>query len=818
MREKHLNRKILVPNDKLKYERQQRGWTQKVVAERIGLDDPKTFSRWERGIALPSLHYVQKLSVLFDKSPEDLGVIQSIQREATLLPLASPDNVHNESLYIMPHLATPFIGREQEVADIHALLMNSTVRLVTLLGIGGIGKTRLAMQVATRIHDHFSDGVCFVSLVAVKELDQVFQAVASTLAVPNSRELLPFEQVKLFLHEKNFLLVLDNFEQVIEAAPLVEEVINFCPRLKILITSRVALHLGMGNDFVVPPLQLPDLAHLPEPGSLVQYTSVALFVQYAQARLQSFKVMQGNLHAIAELCIHLDGLPLAIELAASHIKLLPPRELLKRLSQRLLILKSDIVTLSERHRTLYNTMKWSYDLLNMQEQWLFRHLSVFVGGASLETIENFFGGRERLASDIVDDVYSLVDKSLLYCKYLDDNTVRVMMLETTRDFGINCLRMSGEFEKVHHSHALYYLHMIEEAVLYLKGPLQGVWLQKIERELFDLREALGWLIDRKETVLALRFCEAFGKFCGLCGYWSEEQRWLQAALELPQTAESKVMRAKVLRRAGHLAYRLRDLTAAYTLYEESVSISRDLEDQQNLAGALSGLAWVLYRQNKVSGAEQHLQESVENARISGDAWTLANALESLGRFMHYQGKTSEASACLEESVTIARSLLDKETAVRILTTLAAMEIAEGNETKATLFAQESLELAQELGTTPLIALALDALGDVSLFRGAYEQAKGYFEESIALARNLGDEPAIASRQLKLVNIALLQEDTQTIQAFVQERLKLFRKSYNIPGMELMLARCLRYIEGEKKTAHLCNGCLARSQEGFCSKQ
>jgi predicted ATPase len=746
----------------------------------------------------PVPHYRRKLAELFDKTPEELGLVKTTTPAVKPTSASLPDHSDAGPTCTLPYYGTPCIGREQEIDNIRALLARSTVYLVTLLGPGGIGKTRLAIQVATKVCDLFPDGISFISLLVARDPEQMLQAVANELSIPRDIELSLLEQVQLFLQKKHLLLILDNFEQIVGAALTLEKLIHFCPYLKILVTSREALHLQMENDFVVPPLSLPDLAHLLEPDALMHYASVELFIHYAQARLQTFQVTQNNAYDIAELCIRLDGLPLAIELAASHIKLLPPQVLLARLSKSLLILKSNVATAPARHQRLYDTIKWSYDLLNPQEQRFFRQFSAFAGGASLETIEVFFETDEFSLPEIIDCVSSLIDKSLLYSKQSEDNTSRVMMLETTRDFGLDCLRTHGEVEPVHHAYALHYLHMIEEAAPHLKGAQQNNWLQKIEQEHTNLRNALAWLIDHQETISALRFCEAFGKFCGLRGYWSEEQRWLQAALELPQIPASKAIRARVLRRAGHLAYRFRDLTAASIFYKESITLSRSLDDKYNLAGALSGQGRVLYRQNDIDEADQLFQESVDTARVLADTWVLANVLESRGCFLYYQGKTNEAYISLQEGLALARNLQDKETGVRILTTLVAIEIIWGRTTQAATLAEESVELARELNTRPLIALTLDTLGDIAILQGKDKLAITYIEQSIGLAYDLGDELAIASRKLKLVKIALLQEDTQAILAFLQDRSKLFSKLYDIPGLAVVQENCQKYIDEKKK--------------------
>lgn len=787
MDESNPGRKSLVPNLLLREERERRNWTHKDVANRIGLPDARTVGRWERGYSFPSPHYRQELCRIFEKNAEELGLVKRKSGERGQTPALSEGSQKPEPFWKMPPTFTSFIGREQEVDAVRAMLKRPDIRLVSLLGTGGIGKTRLAMEIAMGMRGDFTDGVCCVPLTSISDPTLVVPTISEALDIQESGKRSIIEQVKTVLRDKHFLLLLDNFEQVVTAAPFIEELLAACPNLKVLVTSRAVLHLQAEHEFHVAPLPLPTLSILPEADKLAQYASVALFVQCAQSRLPTFQLTQRNARTMAEICVRLDGLPLAIELAAARIKLLPPQALLKRLSQKLQLLKSDVQTLPEKQQTLYKTITWSYDLLDAQEQWLFRHLSIFVGGCALEAVEALFSRREQQAVDIINTLASLVDKSLLQQVAQEDEEPRLALLETVREYGLAWLRKQGEFARISAAHAMYYLAYVEKADHYLRGARQAEWLALLEREKENLRAALQWFIDQSETAYALRFCDVFGKFCGLRGYWTEEQRWLRAVLALPQTPESLAVRARVLRRAGHLAYRLRDLASARALQEESVSISRALGDKQNLAGALSGLARTLYRQDNIAAAIPLLQEGIASARESGDTWAIANALESLGQFMFYQGNSNEAHRLLEESVALARALEDRESLARALITLVSIEIAQDNIAQAAAFARESFDLAQELGTKPLIALALDSLGNVAMFQGEYEQAKRLFRQRIKLAEELDDRATIAIKQLTLGDIALAQRDFKRATTNTQASLAFFRKQGDNPNIAAALS-------------------------------
>src|SRR6266849_2272624 len=387
-------------------------------------------------------------------------------------------------MWKVPITFTPLIGRDKEIADICELLKHPGVRLVTLLGTGGIGKTRLSYQIAREMQPYFADGVCLVPMATVNEPDLVVPTIAQVLGIQEIGAQPVLEQVKVALRDRHFLLLLDNFEQVVTAAPLIEEMLEVCPRLKVVVTSREVLHLQAEREFPVPPLGLPNLNQLPEDEALEQYAAVALFVQRARAILPTFQLTRTNARAIAEICVRLDGLPLAIELAAARIKLLPPQVLLARLSQLFQLLINPSRTLHPRHQTLRNALQWSYDLLDGKEQRLFRRLSVFSGGWTLEAVEAMekaLNERESSAISVLESVASLLDKSLVVQTKQEDEEPRLLMLLTVREYALELLRESGEIEKIQRVHALYFLTFVEEVELQLKGPQQTTWIALLER-------------------------------------------------------------------------------------------------------------------------------------------------------------------------------------------------------------------------------------------------------------------------------------------------------------------------------------------------
>jgi predicted ATPase/DNA-binding CsgD family transcriptional regulator/tRNA A-37 threonylcarbamoyl transferase component Bud32 len=660
-------------------------------------------------------------------------------------------------LWRVPTTFTSLVGRKRDVAAIEAMLMRPEVRLLTLLGTGGIGKTRLALQVAMRMRAFFSDGVCFADLASTSDPTLIQLIIGETLGIRQGVNLSIFKQVELFLRDKQMLLILDNFEQVVTAAPLIENLLTACPLLKIVVTSRAVLHLQAEHEYQVAPLSLPDLKRSPTSEDLAHSAAVALFVQRAQAVLSTFRFTRANARTIAEICVQLDGIPLAIELAAARIRLLPPQALLSRLSQRFEMLTGGAVTLPTRQQTLRNTLKWSYDLLDANEQKLFRRLAVFAGGWTLEAVEAL-GNADQETQDalaVLNAMASLIDKSLVQQVEKEGTEPRFEMLMTVREYGLDCLRERGEDEQIQRAHADYYLALAEEAEPHLKVAQQLPWLRRLDREQENLRAALGWLIAHEEVEKTLRFCEALWWFWQTRGYWSEGRRWLKAVLALPGTAERTAMRAKALSAAGELATVQGDEREARLLLSESVALFRELADDRGLVLPLATLGEVMIRQGDPTAGVLLMEESIALCRKLGCNWELSLVLLRLGYIAWLQGDLEQALALAQESLTLARELGDKILISRALNGLGYATWLQGDPLRATALAEEGLILRRELGDKAFITSALDTLGSIALSQDDLERATACFTEGLSVAQELGNQTFIAWHLMGLARVAVV---------------------------------------------------------------
>jgi predicted ATPase len=636
-------------------------------------------------------------------------------------PPAEPPKEHFQNL---PEQLTRFVGREQEIEAVCMLLLRPQVRLLTFTGMGGVGKTRLSLQAANELLNVFADGVCFVALAPLRNHRLVVPTIAHTLGIGQSGAEPLLERLKTFLRDKHLLLLLDNFEQVVDAAPVLTEVLEVCPMVKMLVTSRVVLHVRGEHEFPVSPLAVPNPKLLPDLETLSSYSSIALFNERAMAVKPTFQLTETNAHTVAEICLRLDGLPLAIELAAARIKLLPPTALLTRLEHRLQVLTSASRDVPTRQQTLRNTIAWSYDLLNAGEQQLFRRLCAFVAGCTLEAVEAVYDALGDDPSSVLDGVTSLLDKSLLQHIEQEGDEIRIGLLETIREYGLECLAERGEMVNIRRVHADYYLALAEQAGQELSGVQQLTWLQWLEREHDNLRAAMRWLIaqgehgERESVEKALRLCAAIWWFWSVRGYVGEGRYWLGRALAISENVVLSV-RAAAIESAGMLAYAQDDHKKAVELLEQSLALFRELGNEQHIGTCLYRLglvAWSHGHEIAKALAEETLQifEKLGDKNSSADAYLL------LAYIAFEQPAYERARWLAEESVRLFRETSDKWGVAYSLVHLARVLTVQGDYTLSRSLLEESLALSRELDYKGGIISYLEVLAEIAV---SYKQLR-----------------------------------------------------------------------------------------------
>jgi predicted ATPase/DNA-binding CsgD family transcriptional regulator len=687
----------------------------------------------------------------------------------------------------LPAQLTPLIGREHEIQAVCTRLRRPEVRLVTLTGTGGVGKTRLSLEVGTDLLDDFPDGVCFVPLAPISDPDLVIPTIAQALGIKEAGErgqgqAQPLELLQAYVQDKRLLLLLDNFEQVVAAAARLSELLAVCSQLKMLVTSRAVLHIHGEHEFAVPPLELPDLTHLPASDALAQYAAVTLFLERAQAARPDFQMTPANARAIAEICVRLDGLPLAIELAAARVKLLPPQALLTRLEHRLQVLTSGARDAPVRQQTLRNTLAWSYDLLDIQEQRLFRRLSVFVGGCTLRAVEALYSTLGDMPADVLDGVASLIDKSLLHQTEQEGEEPHLVMLATIHEYGLEVLASSGEMRSTRRAHAHYYLSLVEDAEVEIGGPQQAAWLDRLEREHDNLRAALQWSLEQvgdEETMegkrsmeMALRFGGALREFWRVHGHLSEGRNFLERALTTREGSEAPVQ-AKALIVAAHLAFIQSDYDRAELLCQESLALYRELDDQPGIAYSLSLLGSVAWTKGHMAAARTLTEEALAIARQVDAMELAANSLFILGLVSSSLGEYARASALFEESLAIHRASGNKQGIAHSLSQLAqVLFVSQAHPAKVSPLLEECLALSREMGFKEGIAAYYCVSGQLALSQGDLARARLLAEKSMALYREMGHRHGTANALAVLGKVFATEGDYAAAQARYEQSLRI----------------------------------------------
>jgi len=649
----------------------------------------------------------------------------------------------------IPVQRTGFVGREKEVAAAKELLLRQNVRLVTVTGPGGIGKTRLAVEVASGLVENFPGGIHFVPLSPLSDPGLIASVIVQTLGIREAGGQSPLEILKKNLQDSlraPMLFLLDNFEHLVQAAPTVAELLAMAPNLKILVTSRAALHVYGEHEFPVPALAVPDLRCMPPVEVLSQYPAVALFVQRAVAAKPDFELNRQNAPAVTEICTRLDGLPLAIELAAARVKVLSPSSMLTRLASRLQLLTGGARDLPTRQQTLRGAIDWSYELLNAAEQKLFRRLSVFVGGCNLEGVEAVCDTKSDLDLDLLDGMASMVDKSLLQQVEQANGESRFVMLETIREYALEKLEASGEEALTKRAHAAYSLVLAEEEPTEQSGAEGAEWLERFALEHDNFRASLEWLTETGDAEWGLRLGAALFRFWETREYLAEGRVRLGKLLKLAGGAAPTKARARSVFAAGVLAGEQGDYVSADTLIRESLDIARQLRDKQGVAVSLNALA--------------------VHARDRGDV--------------------AVAYSLLEESLMLWRELGDQKAVARSLSNLANVAKLQGDYPHARSLYAECLSIFLGLGDRTGVAWSLNYQGDVARDQGDSAAARTLYEQGLTIFRELGDRWGIAGTLADLGSLAREQQNCPTAHSLYRESLKIFQELGHKRGIARLL--------------------------------
>jgi predicted ATPase/class 3 adenylate cyclase len=644
----------------------------------------------------------------------------------------------------LPRQITELIGREKEVGEVKDILMREGVRLVTLSGPGGTGKTSLAYTVAKSLVPEFYHGVYAVLLFSISDASLVATKISQSLGIVETGSKPVLESLKEFLHEKKILLFLDNYEQIVSSADILNDLLESCPCLKILVTSRILLHLKNEFEYFIPPLSLPESGVQETIETLSQYSAVKLFIERARSIKHDFKITNENAASIAEICIRLDGLPLAIELASARIKLFTPQMILSKLKNKIDILKSTSRSLPERHQTLRQAILWSYELLSDDEKKIFRWISVFVGGFTLEAIERIFSQMESLQMDILDGVEALLDKSLLRRTDTESESdePRFFMLETIREFSGDMLPES-EKKLIKDLHINYYLSLAEEAETHLTGSEQKLWLDKLQAEEDNFRSCFKWSQESGNILLGLKLCGVLWRFWVVRGNLIEGYSEMNKFLSIPESKNYLSEYAKVLNAAGTMLHEISNFHASLPLLEESLEIYKRLNDKNGIARVLNNISWVESRIGNLQKATLLCGEALRLNEEQGYKRGISVALNNIAWLNFFQGNFKESSANCKKNLILKQEIGD-ERGIAFALVNSAWALIMMNEFesayKSLIF---SMSILQNLGDRQLLAWANNIFGLLKYARGDYQASSEYITGSLKLMKEIGNEWGIA---------------------------------------------------------------------------
>lgn len=770
----------LFPEEILRRCRIRAGLSQEELANLVGLTSSRMIQSWEGGFALPKPARLRILIEVFYKQ-RAFGSGQELEEARRLwLNIKNFYESNSEKLLSYPHFdpnwfekdvlkagnepttaplplpvapvkvssslplsAHSIIGRETELDEVTDLLLFQKERLVTLTGAGGSGKTRLALEVVTRLGpSNFKDGIFFAALETLNSTSLLIPQLASTLEIaqPDSTSLL--EVVKGFLSKRQLLLVLDNFEQLLPAASVMAELLQVAPGLQMLITSREPLRIKYEREYGVAPLRLPVFSdEKPELENLAANPAVAFFCQRASLANLDFTFNQANAEAIAQICQKLDGLPLAIELAAGRANLLTPAQILARLDNRFKLLASSSLAFSSRHRTLHGALEWSYDLLEPAEKSLFARLAVFAGSFSVESAESLCGDN---TSEVLDGLDSLINKNLVHRVRNPEGPIRCQMLQTIRDYALEKLAWMGPGEetRLYGRFETYYLELVESSEPHFRGSEQGAILDALEQEFPNIREVIQRFFLKDNAMAALRIGGALWYFCWVRGYVGEGRTYLEKALALPLSDEAA--RAKALNAVGNLADIQGDIDLSLHYFTNCLEAYRKLADERGMSIALNNMGNVTSIKGDYQAAKNYLEQSLELRKHAGDQKGVADSLNNLGRLARLMGDPAAGLEYYKATLVLGRQLKYWSIVAQVLSNLANLTLNLDDLEAAKHYAQESYNLAQEMNNKAMTVFSLVSLGQIAFESADYPAALTHYQDGLELSQQLEDRLQIGS--------------------------------------------------------------------------
>ena len=803
----------------LKQRRKTLGLTQRDLAQQAGCAEV-TLRKIEAGDLRPSALLAASLAKAVRAVDADTpNIVEfALGTDIEHMPAARWSKAHRPNN--LPAQLTPLIGREQDIAAVRRRMLSDGARLITLLGPPGVGKTRLALAVAENVMEQFEHGAYSVRLGPISDPDLVASAIIQALGVQISGSNSPALQLRATLEEKHLLLVLDNFEQVIEAAKLVDDLLHRCPWLYVVVTSRQPLRVRGERQIPVPPLALPagiyGAARLTA-GDALRYPAVALFADRAQTVQPDFAITDANAAVVAELCRRLDGLPLAIELVAARVKLLPPTELLARLSGPWMLSVNGLRDVVARQKTLRGAIGWSYDLLTPAEQTLLMRLSVFVGGCTLEAAEAVCEDQAKSPAtfQVLDGIASLLDKSLLHRETGLNGESRYVLFETVREFASERLVAVGEAEEAQNRHLAWCLTVAEFAVLSPFGILERASWKEIDAEIYDLRVGLEWSLQCNGAA-AVRLVLATSRYLANRGFVREARTWIDRVLTLPEAAEATIERAALLYCKGTTEFLLDDPTAAEVSITELLALSRDLDLILGHAGALYYLGRLASMAGDASLAEVYLESAADAYLEAGDIVDWGHVISVLAEIAMFRGDLQRSRALHTLAVTRKLPPEQHHQVYWSIGGLAEVALVEGNFAHAQRFAEECLALCRQRNNPGEIAWPLTCLGEIATRRGDFAAAHAILDEALALGQKADSFWRVVIVRANLGDLAMAEGKPGEALGLYRDSLPILlqRGIFAHPQGSLRLA-CLASAVGQYVVAvTLLGACSAAVENGL----